>query len=315
VAQARHRLDSSNAVRRARAAAFLGNVGDEDSVQALCEALHDAHPDVRSAAARALGNVGRPEAAAALLGTLGAERGSPDAVQAGTIVSALLSLGPTAAPAALAAARSASATRQAMAIETLGLLGHVPAAGVLIGLLATEQAGGMEVRTRSARALGRIGSPQAVPVLAEILGGDHPWPLRAVSAKALGEIGAASAVEALYPLLNDPEAVVVVNVARALASTAEGRARLVPVALTAPAAGIIPAQQWALYQPAVAAAEALAAVGQAVEAEVEHDIREKEHAITIDREHATVVGLHIDLVAAEPEELTVKSPPAREQAP
>jgi HEAT repeat protein len=297
VMQARHRLHSRNAVRRARAAAFLGNVGDDDSVDRLCNALHDVHPDVRSTAARALGRIRRAEAAPALLGALGGEQRAPDAVQAGTIVAALLALGTTAAPAALDAARSAGATRQAMAIEALGLLGHVPATGALIGLVADPSAR-MEVRTRSARALGRIGSPQAVPVLAEILRGDNPWPLRAVSAKALGDIGAASAVDALHALLTDPEPAVVINVARALASTAEGRARLAPLAATAPPAGIIAASEWAVHQPAVAAAEALAAIGQLVLVDLDRGDR------VVDLRPAT------DLTASD--SVTAQSPSSRE---
>jgi HEAT repeat protein len=261
VEQARLRLDDRNAVQRARAAAFLGNVGDEDSVGRLCAMLQDSHPDVRATAARALGRIGQPAAAPPLLAALGGEAWTLDAVPAGTIVAALMALGTTAAPAALDAAVTVRGTRRSMAIETLGLLAHVPAVDALIGLLAIDTSSPMEVRTRSARALGRIGSPKAVPFLAGVLGSDEPWPLRAVSAKALGDIGAADAVDALEALLADPEAAVVVNVARALATTAQGRARLAPLAATAPPAGIIPADEWATYQPAVAAAEALAAAG------------------------------------------------------
>jgi HEAT repeat protein len=302
VDQARHRLGSANAVRRARAAAFLGNVGDERSVDRLCAALGDPHPDVRSTAARALGRIGRPEAAPALLGALGGEQWTPDAVQAGTIVAALLALGRSAAPAALDAAVSARATRQAMAIETLGLLGHVPAADALIGLLAVDSSSSMEVRTRSARALGRIGSPRAVPFLTTILRGDDPWPLRAVSARALGDIGASSAVAALYPLLKDPQPAVVINVARALATTSEGRARLVRLAAGAPPAGIIAADEWAVHQPAVAAAEALAAIGEAA-------------VVDLDRPEppGRLVGPESDVITlTTSEELTVPSPASKE---
>jgi HEAT repeat protein len=317
VEQARHRMDARNAVHRARAAAFLGNVGDEESVGRLCAMLHDPHPDVPAAAARALGRIGRAEAAPSLLSTLGGEPRAPDTVPAGTVVAALMALGTTAAPAALEAAVTARGTRQTMAIETLGLLAHVPAADALIGLLAIDTTSPMEVRTRSARALGRIGSPKAVPFLAGILGGDDPWPLRAVSAKALGDIGAANAVDALEALLGDPEAAVVVNVARAMASTAEGRARLAPLAATAPPAGIIPRDEWATYQPAVAAAEALAAAGVPVvppAAPSGPTVDLRAEPLTLDDANAgtgTTAGTDLD-PASDTEELTMWSPAGRD---
>jgi HEAT repeat protein len=304
VSQARKRLDSASAVRRARAAAFLGSVRDDESVDRLCLALQDRHLDVRSAAARALGHIGQPDAAPFLLRALGGEPGADDAVPAGTIVTSLLALGPAAAPAALDAAVGATATRQAMAVETLGLLGFVEGTDALIGLVTLDASAGMDVRIRSARALGRIGSPRAVPFLAAILQGDEPWPVRAIAAKALGDIGAAGAVDALWPLLGDPEASVVVNVARALATTPEGIARLADLAATAPTAGILTDADWALYQPAVAAAEALAAAGVPEEEAV------AEPAVPIDLRAGDLARP----APAENADLTARSPSPAERA-
>lgn len=74
LARAREGLPSRLAGRRARAAYLVGLARDAQAVPALCRLLQDPSGDVRFVAARALGMVGDPTVASALLAAMG-ERG------------------------------------------------------------------------------------------------------------------------------------------------------------------------------------------------------------------------------------------------
>ena len=60
----------------------------------------------------------------------------------------------------------------------------------------------LELRVAAARALGRLGMGEAIPVLAMALT-DDAWPVRAMAAQALGRLRATPAVEALAEALSD----------------------------------------------------------------------------------------------------------------
>jgi|SRR5919108_123645 HEAT repeat protein len=83
-----------------------------------------------------------------------------------------------------------------------GYLGELQAEAAVAALaeLATDRV--HHARMSAVRALGRIGHPEALPVLTAAL--DDPT-VRAVAATSLGDIGDASAVPHLVQLLDDPK--------------------------------------------------------------------------------------------------------------
>lgn len=213
LAQATRRLRRPGPVGRAAAAELLGRAGSGEHVAALVERLGDRDPEVRIVACRALGRIGAPSAIARLLDALDSRRPVP----AGIVGTALLGIGPAGTAPLRHALQGgeASASARALAVEVLGLHGALEAAGVLAARLGDREEE-TEVRIRAARALGRIGSPRSIGVLALALGPDEPTGLRAVSARALGEIGGDDAAVMLTPLLDDPVHVVAANATGAL---------------------------------------------------------------------------------------------------
>jgi HEAT repeat protein len=206
------RLGSRGAVRRARSAELLGLLGEHAPRGELERLLvSDRDAEVRIVAARALGEVGDPASAAALLGALSGTHAVPMRI----VARSLARLGPGAAPALVEAMTSAEAPARAVAAEILGLGGAVTAVGVLSSHALRDPDD--EVRIRCARALGRIGVPSALSVLRRCVQPEEPSALRAVAARAVGDVGGAEAVRVLRPLLADPEHRVATNAARALA--------------------------------------------------------------------------------------------------
>jgi HEAT repeat protein len=134
---------------RGSAAEALGEIGSPEAVAALINALSDNEEDVRVNAARALGKIGSPEAVA----------------------------------------------------------------GLINALSNNEE----DVRINAARALGEIGSPEAVAALINALS-DNNWFVRESAAEALGKIGSQEAVAALINALSDNEKDVRKNAAEALES-------------------------------------------------------------------------------------------------
>ncbi|HYN94126.1 MAG TPA: HEAT repeat domain-containing protein, partial [Pilimelia sp.] len=70
-------LRARGAVRRARAAEALGNLGRRDAVPGLCALLDDPDAEVRVVAVRALGRIGAAAAAGPLLAALAGGRELP----------------------------------------------------------------------------------------------------------------------------------------------------------------------------------------------------------------------------------------------
>jgi HEAT repeat protein len=201
--------------RRATAASRLGLIASPGARRRLEQMATGDHTiRVRIVAARGLGKTGTPEAAGTLLSLLGPEDKVPD----GVVASALLELGPEAVPAlrtAVQAGPGRDAHRQALAADLLGLLDAMPAWADLVGCLAEDDPA---VRVSAARALGRLGVPQAAgPLIPCLAAGEDPE-LRAVAASSLGLIGSPDSAGPLAACLADPDYWVAHHAAVALAA-------------------------------------------------------------------------------------------------
>ncbi|UUU24642.1 HEAT repeat domain-containing protein [Streptomyces sp. DSM 40750] len=203
-------LSSRSAARRGRAAQVLGQLCHRPAAQALCRLLADRDPEVRLAAARALGRCGGPAAVPYLLESLhGARTVSPDVV-----TGALVFLGPEAQRGVVAGLEHPQPLVRAVAIEVLGTTGAVSQTPGITRALGEDPA--VEVRIKAARALGGLGMPDGLEPLLAAVGPGRPVALRIVGAGALGRLGAAAATPRLAELLGDPDPHVAATAARAL---------------------------------------------------------------------------------------------------
>jgi HEAT repeat protein len=259
--RARSELKRADPVRRARAADLLGILGRTDAVPALSNLLRDGDPDVRVVAARALGRIGDPAAAKALLASVASRRRT---VPAHLAAHALAGLGTAGQPALVSALDSPHERVRAVAAEVLGLIGAVGATGRVETTLRIDAS--TDVRVRAARTLGRLGTRSAIEPLLESLDPDQPPVLRAEAAKALGEIGTPNASGPLTDILGDREFDVGHQAARALLRLGKkGHAQLV-----AATDGTLDIPRW---QRAIAA-------GHAREALAIAEIEEQRKALT-----------------------------------
>ena len=198
---ARHGLASGGRfrqVRRARAAALLGSLGNQDAWAPLCAVLEDRSLAVRIAAARALGQIGVAGAARPLLGKLAGSRRVPSDI----VAYALIQLGPGAGRDLVQAVSHEEPLVRAVAVEILGRTGAVSAVQTLIAALRGDRS--EEVRIRAARAIGRLGMLAGVAPLLTIIDAGESTTLRAAAAAALGDLGAGAATPRLERLLHDP---------------------------------------------------------------------------------------------------------------
>ncbi len=180
---ARHGLASGGRfrqVRRARAAALLGSLGNQDAWAPLCAVLEDRSLAVRIAAARALGQIGVAGAARPLLGKLAGSRRVPSDI----VAYALIQLGPGAGRDLVQAVSHEEPLVRAVAVEILGRTGAVSAVQTLIAALRGDRS--EEVRIRAARAIGRLGMLAGVAPLLTIIDAGESTTLRAAAAAALG---------------------------------------------------------------------------------------------------------------------------------
>lgn len=152
--------NDSDPVRRARAAAAIGEFMDPHGVTYLQQALADTDPRVRSAAVRGLGRLNTPAAHAAI---------------------------------SMALDDSDAAVREAAVGQAL-YLNYYRDYAALIGRLNDDSAA---VRRRSALALGGFEEASAVTALAALLRGDSDPMVRQAAAWALGRIGGSDAQAAL----------------------------------------------------------------------------------------------------------------------
>lgn len=197
VAVVRRQTRSRRADVRARAGQFLGDAGSPAALRDLLDLLHDPNPEVRWSAARGLGRLGDPRALSPLLASLEGPRPLPVDVVADAIFQirrcpvSLLRQG----------LRSRSVPTRAVAVELLGRVQALVAANEVEHALRNDPS--VEVRARAARALGRMGSPQAVDALLASLDGGAVA-IRVQAVWALGEIGGSQAVPALGGILMEP---------------------------------------------------------------------------------------------------------------
>jgi hypothetical protein len=208
VVDAERRTRRPGTVGRSGAAELLGRCGLAHSRPALERLLTSRSKAERAVAVRALGHLGDPAAAPALL-----EVARARSVPAPLICQAVVRLGPEAQGDLITHLRSRSIDVQRVTVDALGLLQSVDAVERLITLLPDRD---LELVVRTARALGRIGDPRAVAPLLELLDRSPEWPVVAVVARALGELGSPSAAPILIELLGHERPPVATNAATAL---------------------------------------------------------------------------------------------------
>lgn len=226
VARAVTDLSARRSWRRGRAVTLLGSAAGAEHIAPLAARLRDRSPEVRCAAARALGKAGDPAAAPFLLDAMSGDRALPS----GVVGMALLDLGTTALPVLRdALSREEDGTR-ALVAELLGVHGDPTAAALLEDLLR-DDAESSGVRRAAAGALGRIGSPTSTEPLVRALTNSPDTRLQRASAEALGRVGDPVATIALLAGLAAPDVAVRSACADSLAQLGtEGRASLEEVA-------------------------------------------------------------------------------------
>ncbi|SDZ11429.1 HEAT repeat [Micromonospora pattaloongensis] len=242
----------AGAVRRARAAEVLGNLRRRDAVPTLVALLADPDPDVRAVTARALGRIADPTAVPALLASLVGPRPVPPQA----VADAVLRIGADGRDALVGALDHPAELVRVTAVEVLGLVGAITAAGRVIEVLSGDAS--PAVRARAAVTLGRLGTRQSLGPLLTAVEPTQPPALRAAAARALGDLGAVAAAPALGTLLADPDHDVAHAAAYALLRMGDaGRAALARAAHAAPA-GSDPPVETATARAGAYAREALA---------------------------------------------------------
>ncbi|MBE3069791.1 MAG: MFS transporter, partial [Planctomycetes bacterium] len=200
------RLDDPDPEVREEAVRALGRAGSLDSVETLIERLRDPASTIRPDAAQALGRIGDPRAVPALTEALA--DAMPEVRHACAL--ALKAIGKP--------RESERAIRGLRALD--GAVGDTVVAGI-VGHLDDPD---VEVQEEAARALGRIGSPEAVgALLAQVK--DSASAIRTDAARALGRIGDPRAVPALVEALNSGPEELAEAAARALGSIGDGASR------------------------------------------------------------------------------------------
>ena len=195
-------LDHQKDRVRFSAADLLGTYGPlaKEAVPVLLEKLKDPHADVRVSAASALGNIGL--ASDVVVSKLvEALRDPSGRINEGAVIS-LGKMGNGEEKARIALTRiieeEGDSLARALAIEGLGGLGEAarPSLSLLVRLLKGPGRGDM--RGAAARALSRLGpvAQEAVPGMAEVMKVKNKW-IQSETAKALGKIGTPEAMKVL----------------------------------------------------------------------------------------------------------------------
>jgi HEAT repeat protein len=213
VSEERRKLDDRRWTRRVEGAEKLGRMMSRQPLPDLVRLMQDPVPEVRIRAAKALGNIGGLEAVESLLGAL------RDTNRWSTlrIADILAGLGQAAVQPLLREFPRLPPLARVPAIDILGRLRSPEAVPLLVSLLgdADENA-----RARTAHSLGVIGDPRAAPDLVRALE-DPAWPVRAMAAKALGLLAGVEGIGALEAALADREWWVRSNAADALRQKGE----------------------------------------------------------------------------------------------
>ncbi|GAB1540027.1 hypothetical protein NUACC21_26960 [Scytonema sp. NUACC21] len=194
---------------RSSAARALGEIKDTQAVTALIYALNDENSFVRRIAADALGKIKDIQAVTALIHALNHEDFSVRS-------SAAIALGKIKDPQAVAvlihALNDEDSDVRSSAARALGEIKDTQAVAVLIHALNDEDS---SVRRSAADALGKIKDIQAVAALIHALN-DEDSDVRSSAARALGKIKDTQAVAALIHALNDENSFVRESAADAL---------------------------------------------------------------------------------------------------
>jgi HEAT repeat protein len=193
--------DSCSFVRRASAIA-LGQMQAKEAQGALLRALEDPNFYVRRAAINAVGKLGVPDLGAMLLPFLEV----PDPRIRRTAIIAIKRLGTEAAIPKMVEVLETYLLepnqRDLPVVKTLvvslGELGASASVPVLIRVMR----GYVGVRSLAAKALGRIGDPQAVSALVEALQDEKSKNLQLAALKSLGQLGRDESTPAVRELLS-----------------------------------------------------------------------------------------------------------------
>ncbi len=191
------RLRRGSRRRRIEAAANLGTLRSPTALPALVRALDDRDTGVRTAAVRAVGEVGGAKALTALVGMLG----DPSRAVARRAEEILAEKGREIAGEIVAYLRETDqpAGRQA-AVELLGWLRAPEAAPPLLALVGDPND---ELRIRAVKAAAAIGDPRFLEPFHALLA-DPRWEVRCQAAKGLGLLGSPESIPRLRAALADP---------------------------------------------------------------------------------------------------------------
>ena len=213
VSEERHKLGDRRWARRVEGAEKLGRMMSRQPLPDLVRLMQDPVPEVRIRAAKALGAIGGLEAVESLLGALR----DTNRWSALRIADILAGLGQAAVQPLLREFPRLPSLARVAAIDILGRLRSPEAVPLLTQLLldADENA-----RARAAHSLGVIGDPRAAPALIRALE-DPAWPVRAMAAKAIGMLAGSEGIGALEQALADREWWVRSNAADALRQKGE----------------------------------------------------------------------------------------------
>jgi HEAT repeat protein len=193
------RLAHGDRFERATAAVRLAEHRNPRATPALILAVRDPDRDVRTAATRALGLTGSPEAIDALVETLGRVEVGPSDVSPRVVSGALARFGPDAAEALMPLLSHPAWRVRGAAAFLMGAVQATPAAPRLVERLADTEP---DVRAKAAQALGRIGARNALfPLLARLE--DPAWLVRMHAVRALAGLGEATSAEPIGQRLFD----------------------------------------------------------------------------------------------------------------
>jgi len=206
---------------RAIAVVRLGEFGHPQAVPVLIAATRDPVREVRTAAVRALGNLGEEESLTVLAELLEAVSVGRGDLSPRVVAAALARFGDRAAQ-----VLGPLLTHEAWRVRGLAvyLLGEARACDWLPGILERLADPEADVRAKAARALGLMAAHSALfPLLGRLE--DPAWLVRMHAARALGALGDAPVVGALARRLTDAHWRVRQEAARALAHMGEGEAQ------------------------------------------------------------------------------------------
>ena len=212
---------------RAGAAEGLGRLGDRRALEPLLEALRQPDETLQASAATALGMLGDQRAIGPLVDATLKNTSEKVSEQAAEALGQLG--GPSAADALIVSLQDKSATTRRRAIRALGKLRDPRAVEPLAATAKDQDVG---VREAAVKALSQLKDPRTIEALLGALK-DPATSIRSAAATALGQSRDARAVEPLIAALADANASVRSSVIKALGEMGDRRAgpRLLPLLL------------------------------------------------------------------------------------